>query len=305
MSSRNRPLKSHSETGSYNKSNNSVRSSANSSSSNLDRRTRNLLNNLSTPKEVKIPIDKNKIERILDNFMKSYAFYPLSSNDIQALNEAIKELKQAVSQYGKTITQSSEIYDDFWSNWGIFKRAFFEIVNGSDDSPRLILFYREMVQNSWDSMINTKNSLRLPDPNSIPQGNTKNNRRLQEQYDLVLLFEELFNGYQAIMDSLDDASDNDNFEILKKPISSTSNLLKKRLFPIFSNPNSVISNPPMQLASKTTGSTMLEAIIASANPQKLVQQSSNQSSLSMTMPKHQSNDNPCNYPIQCLRQISE
>ena len=116
MSSRNRPtLKSHSETGSYNKSNNSVRSSANSSSSNLDRRTRNLLNNLSTPKDIKIPIDKTKIERILDNFMKSYAFYPLSSNDIQCLNEAIKEIKQTVTQYGKTITQSSEIYDDFWS----------------------------------------------------------------------------------------------------------------------------------------------------------------------------------------------
>ena len=141
----------------------------------------------------------------------------------------IKEIKQTVTQYGKTITQSSEIYDDFWSNWGIFKRAFFEIVNGSDDSPRLIMFYKEMVKNSWDSMLGTKNSLRLPDPNSVSPGSIKNSRRLQEQYDLAIWFEELYNGYQSIMDSLEDASDNDNFDVLKKPISSTSNLLKKKL----------------------------------------------------------------------------
>ena len=75
MSSRNKPTsKSHSETGSYGKSNNSFRSSANSSSSARDRRTWNILNNLSVPKEIKIIIVKNKIERILDTVMNEYDF---------------------------------------------------------------------------------------------------------------------------------------------------------------------------------------------------------------------------------------
>lgn len=306
MSTKNKPTsKSHSEAGSYNRSSQSVRSSANSSSSSYDRRTRNFLNNLSTQKEIKIPIDKNKIERMLDKFMKSYAFYPLSSNDIHSLNEATKELKQNVSQYGKTITQSSEIYDDFWSNFDIFRRAFFEIINGSDDSPRLILFYREMTQNSWDSMISAKNSLRLPDSKSISPTSIKNSKRQQEQYEFALLFEQLFNGYQIIMDSLDEASDTDNFDILKKSINNVSNLLKKQIAPIFSNFNSNVSNPHIQVSSKTAGTAALSSIISSSNAQKIGPSSANSSPLSLTMPNLAQNENSCSYSIQCLRQISE
>ena len=50
---------------------------------------------------------------------------------------------------------------------------------------------------------------------------------------------------------------------------------------------------------------MLESILSSANPQKVSSQSNNQSPFSNTMPKYHLNENPCAYPIQCLRQISE
>lgn len=110
-----------------------------------------MLQNLQSSSEAEIDIDKTRVLKTLDLLAKSFAGCPLPANVVQQMLANLKEVEDAVQTYGKSIVNSHEIYDNFWSSWFLFKRMFVEL-NGDDETPRMVSFFQEQILKAENSV---------------------------------------------------------------------------------------------------------------------------------------------------------
>lgn len=179
---------------------------------------RTKLNNNSPNKEEEkqIGINKNRVLRILETFLKSFFNYKLPQSTISQFVSQIKELINNIKRYGVEITNPSEIYDDFWMNWFTFKRLFVEI-NGDDEAPRVAAFCKDQLLKSEQSMQKIGKSLQ--------------SKKASDNF--ALLFEQ----FEQISEILDD-----DIYAVPKPLLKLQQGLHTVFRPVFgSSPNYVYS----------------------------------------------------------------
>ena len=169
-----------------------------------------MLQNLQSSSEAEIDIDKARVLKTLDLLGKSFAGCPLPTNVVEQILANLQEVEGAVQTYGKSIVNSHEIYDNFWSI--LFKRMFVEL-NGDDETPRMVSFFQEQI-------LKAENSVKIAEKTLSGK---------------LRVFSELYELFEDVRASLEETNETGEIQPSMRLVRTLHEFMNSNIRPLFVN----------------------------------------------------------------------